>query len=279
MIHRDGGVRIEVAEGVTHTLLVDHRDRRLPRRADDPIAAWIDDAIRRRQKILYELEPTESREEVLTALVPAGAEQHQVEVLEPATVQAESSGTAEGLALLHRSRVDEARARGWSGLAVVTGPTVFTALAADTDEAVMHERGVSRVAAETGMSALCRYRPPQHPQLADVMLGGHFDDVDDAIWGARAVDGVLHLRGEIDVSNTDRLAHVLRGALDAGVRVVDLSDLQFFAAGGVRALRSAAGSLPADETLVVAGADVLLRQVFSVVDLSDVPSIELRGER
>jgi anti-anti-sigma factor len=258
--------------------MVDHRDRRLPRRADDPIAVWIDDAIRRRRRILYELEPTESRENVMAALVPAGAEQ-QVEVLEPAAVQAESSGTAEGLALLHRSRVEEARVRGWSGLAVVTGPTVFTAVAADTDAAVMHERGVSRVVAETGMSALCRYRPPQHPQLADVMLGGHFDDVDDAIWGARAGAGVLHLRGEIDVSNTDHLSHVLRGALGAGVRVVDLSGLQFFAAGGVRALRSAAGSLPAGETLVVAGADVLLRQVFSVVDLSDVPSIELRGER
>lgn len=263
---------------MAHTLLVDHRDRRLPRRPGDPVAVWIDDAIRRRQKILYELEPTESREEVLAALVPGGAE-HQVEVLEPAAVQEESSGTADGLALMHRSHVDEAHARGWSGLAVVTGPTVFTAVAADTDEAVMHERAVSGVVAGTGMSALCRYRPVQHPQLADVMLRGHFDEVDDAIWGARAAGGVLHLRGEIDVSNAVRLSHVLRGALDAGVRVVDLSDLQFFAAGGVRALRRAAGSLPVDESLVVAGANELLRHVFSVVDLSDCPSIELRGEQ
>src|SRR3954462_10999673 len=120
-----GGARTEVVGGVAHTLLVDHRDRRLPRRAGDPIAVWIDDAIRRRQKILYELEPTETREEVLAALVPEGAE-HQVEVLAPAVVQAESSGTADGLALLHRSRVDQAHDRGWSGLAVVTGPTVFT---------------------------------------------------------------------------------------------------------------------------------------------------------
>jgi len=272
------GVRTEVVEGVAHTLLVDHRDRRLPRRAGDPVAVWVDGAVRRRQKILYELEPTESRAEVLAALAPAGAEPHQVDVLEPDAVRAESSGTADGLARLHRSHVAAAHARGWSGLAVVTGPTVFTAVATGTDPAVMHERGVSRVVAETGMSALCRYRPVQHPQLADVMLGGHFDEVDDAIWGARAVDGVLRLRGEIDVSNTDRVSHVLRGALDAGVRVVDLSDLQFFAAGGVQALRSAAGSLPAGQTLVVAGANALLRHVFSVVDLSDCPSIELRGE-
>src|SRR4051812_26163924 len=124
---RRRGNRTEVVEGVAHTLLVDHRDRRLPRRADDPIAVWIDDAVRRRQKILYELEPTESREEVLVALVPGGAE-HQVEVLETAAVQEESSGTADGLALMHRSRVDEANARGWSGLAVITGPTVFSAV-------------------------------------------------------------------------------------------------------------------------------------------------------
>jgi anti-anti-sigma regulatory factor len=266
-----------VVEGVAHTLLVDHRDRSLPARAGEPVAVWIDDAIRRRQKILYELEPAESREEVLAALVREGAE-HQVEVLEPAVVQAEASGTADGLALMHHSRVDEARAQGWSGLAVVTGPAVFTAVAPDTDAAVMHERGVSRVVAESGMSALCRYRPVQHPELADVMLGGHFDEVDDTVWGARAADGVLHLRGEIDVSNADRVFHVLRGALAAGVRVVDLAGLQFCAASGMRALRSAAGSLPPDETLVIAGASVLLHHVFSLVDLSDCPSIELRGD-
>jgi anti-anti-sigma factor len=110
------------------------------------------------------------------------------------------------------------------------------------------------------------------------MLAGHFDAVDDEIWGARVVAGVLYLRGEIDASNGGRVAHVLRGALDAGVRVVNLAGLQFCAAAGVRALRRAADSLPPGETLVVAHADAMLLHVFSVVGLSACPSVKLRDE-
>jgi anti-anti-sigma factor len=269
-----------LGESAVHTLLVDHR-RRPAAGPGDAISGWVADALRRRQRILYELEPAESRDTVLAALARGGAGDRvagdQVEVLDAAAVRAESSGTAEGLALMHRSRATEAHARGWAGLAVVTGPVVFTAVA-DADPAVMHEHGVSRVVVEAGVSALCRYRPERHPDLADLMLAGHFDDVDDGIWGARVVAGALHVRGEIDVSNAERVSRVLRGALDAGVRVVDLSELQFCAASGVRALGRAADSLPAGETLVLAGADAMLRHVFAVLDLSDRPSVELRGE-
>jgi anti-anti-sigma factor len=265
-----------------HTLLVDHRRRPAAAGPGDAISTWVAVAVRRRQRILYELEPAESRDTVLAALARGGAEDRvaadQVEVLDTAAVRAESSGTAEGLALLHRSRAAEAHSRGWAGLAVVTGPAVFTAVTDAADPAVVHEHGVNRVVREAGMSALCRYRPERQPELADLMLAGHFDDVDDAIWGARVVDGTLHVRGEIDVSNADSVSRVLRGALDAGVRVVDLSELQFCAASGVRALSRAADSLPAGETLVLAGADAMLRHVFAVLDLSDSPSVELRGE-
>jgi anti-anti-sigma factor len=268
-----------VVERVAHTLLVGHRDQNPSTEAGDPVVVWIDDAVRRQQKVLYELDPAEDLDEVLAALGGRGAG-HQVEVLEPAAVRAESSGTAEGLARMHRSRVEQAHAQGWAGLAVVTGPAVFAAVATDGADAaaVMHEDAVSLVVTEAGMSALCRYQPDQHPELAEMMLAGHFDDVDDGIWGARVVAGALHLRGEIDVSNADRVSHVLQGALDAGVRVVDLSELRFCAAVGVRALGLAAGSLPAGETLVLAGADAMLRRVFSVVGLLNRASLELGGE-
>jgi anti-anti-sigma factor len=269
-----------VVERVAHTLLVGHRSRNsmLPPAAGDPITMWVDDAVRRRQKVLYELEPAESRAQVPAALLDGDA-RRQVEVLEPAAVRAESSGTAEGLALMHRARVREAHAQGWTGLAVVTGPAVFTAVALDgADTAAMHEHGVGRVVVEAGMSALCRYRPDRHPGLADLMLAGHFADVHDGIWGARLVVGVLYLRGEIDVSNADHVSHVLRGALEAGVRVVDLAALEFCAAAGVRALGRAAESLPAGETLVLANPGALLRHVFAVAHLSDRVSLEPRGE-
>jgi anti-anti-sigma factor len=266
-----------VVERSAHTLLVDHRDRGRPVGLEDPIAVWIGEAIRRRQRVLYELEPAESRDSVFAALLGCQVG-GQVEVLESAAVRAESSGTAEGLALMHRSRSDEAHGQGWSGLAVVTGSAVLAAVSAGTDTAVLHEQGVSRMVVEAGMSALCRYRPDHQPELAAVMLAGHFKDVDDEIWGTRVVAGVLHLRGEIDASNNDRVAHVLLGALDAGVRVVDLSELQFCAAAGVRALVRAADSLPTGDALVIANADVTLQHLFSVVGLPDHPSVELREE-
>ncbi len=257
-----------MVEGTAHTLLVEHRDRD-PGGAGDAIAVWIGAAVRRRQRILYELEPEESRDTVLAALLD-GCEGHQLEVLEPAVVRAESSGTAEGLALMHRLRVDQAHAQGWAGLAVVTGPAVLAAVADGADTTTrMHEHAVSGPVVEAGMSALCRYRPDHRPELADVMLAGHFDDVDDDIWGARLVAGTLRLRGEIDISNDDRVAHVLRGALDSGVRVLDLSELGFCAAAGVQALVRAADSLPAGDTLVIAGADATLQHLLSVVGPSD----------
>jgi anti-anti-sigma factor len=286
--HQSWEERVEVVEPASHTLLVDRRDRHRAVEVTDPMAVWIDAAIKRGQQVLYELEPAESRDTVLSSL-PVRDAAEQFVVLDPATVRAESHGTADGLAQMHRSRVDQAHAQGWSGLALITGPAVFGAVVGAvvdgnavpdaTDLTSLHDHGVSRVVVEAGMSALCRYQPVHQPELAGAMLGGHFPHVEDEIWGARVIDGRLHLHGEVDVSNDKRLAHVLRGALAAGVRILDVSDLRFCAVAGARALVGATAWLPEGETLVIANADTMVLQVLSVAGLSRCSSLELRDER
>jgi anti-anti-sigma factor len=272
-----------VVDPVAHTLLVDRRDRLRAVAVTDPMVVWIDAALSRGQQVLYELEPAESRDTVLGSL-PGGDAAEQFVVLDPATVRAESHGTADGLAHMHRSRAQEARAQGWSGLALVTGPEVFgavvdgNALPNTTDVASLHDHGVSRVVAEAGMAALCRYRPVHQPELADAVLADHFHHVEDEIWGARVVKGRLHLHGEVDASNDARLAHVLRGAVAAGVRVLDVSALQFCAVAGARALVRATAWLPEGETLVIANAGTMVLQVLSVAGLTRCSSLELRNE-
>jgi anti-anti-sigma factor len=275
--------RVEVVEPA-HTLLVDRPDRRLPLGTADPIVVWIGAALSRRQKVLYELEPAESRDTVLGSL-PVGDAAEQLVVLDPAAVRAESHGTADGLAQMHRSRVEEAHAQGWAGLAVITGPAVFAAVADDTTMAnatgmaSLHNYGVTRVVVEAGLSALCRYRPVHQPELAGYLLADHFHHVDDEIWGAQVIDDRLHLRGEVDGSNHERLGHVLRGAVAAGVRIVDVSALQFCAVAGARVLVGATAWLPEGQTLVIANANAMLQQVLSVAELSRCSSLELRDER
>ena len=70
------------------------------------------------------------------------------------------------------------------------------------------------------------------------------DDVDDDSWGATIVGDRLRVRGEIDAGNVDRFSQVLRSAVAAGVSKVDLSELDFLAVAGARALLVAAELTP-----------------------------------
>lgn len=269
---RDG-----TAPPAVHTLVVGQRAAAPGRVGDAPLVRWISDAVERGQKVLYELEPAEQADAVLRAL--AATPGAQLEVLEPAAVQALSSGTADGLAQLHRSRVRDARAEGWAGLAVVTGATVLTAVAQPAaDPAALHEQGVSLVVADGGMSALCRYRPAAHPELADTMFAGHFDALEDEIWSARLRGDRLRISGSIDISNADRLHRALRGALDAGVRVIDLTGVEFCAVAGGRALLMAAQALPGDRLVLACRMNPALRSLFSAVGLLGHPGVEVLME-
>lgn len=265
------------AQPAVHTLLVGQHAASPAHVADAPVVRWVSEAVGRGQKVLYELEPMEQADAVLRALpVRAGA---QLEMVEPATLRALSSGTADGLAQLHRSRVDQARAEGWAGLAIVTGAAVLSAVARPADEpAALHQHGVSGVVVDSGMSALCRYRPAEHPELAEIMFAGHFYALEDEIWSTQLRGDRLCISGSIDISNAGRLHRVLRGALDAGVRVIDLTGLEFCAVAGGRAFVMAAQGLPRGRLVLACHLNPALRSLFSAVGLFGHPAIEVLVE-
>ena len=189
---------------------------------DAAVARWIAGALGRREKVLYEVAPGEDPERVLrtsrTRFGEDAVASGQLEVLEAVGLQAESGGAAEGLGEVHRARLREARAQGWAGLAVAGGGAVLGAVSDAEAIGLVHERAITRVVVEDGMSALCCFSTGEAPNLVHAMLGSHHEDVEDELWAAEVAGDRLRLRGEVDASNADRLVPVLLGAVAAGIR-------------------------------------------------------------
>jgi anti-anti-sigma factor len=266
-----------VARERVHSILV--YDVRTGRR-EQAMAKWISRALGRREKVLYELAPGEDPNRVLrSSRVRVGADAvaaGQLEVIEADGLRAETGGAADGLAEVHRTRLHRARLQGWAGLAVASSGAVLTAVSPDEATGLVHERGISRIVVEDGMSALCCYSTGEAPNLVDAMLAAHHGDVQDELWAAELVGDRLRLRGEIDASNADRVVPVLLGAVAAGVRVVDLAGLRFCAAAGVRSFATAADALADDgEALLLANPVPGLMMIFVLVGLVDHPCIRI----
>jgi anti-anti-sigma factor len=249
-------------------------------RREHAMASWISRALGRREKVLYELARGEDPERVLRSSRARVGEDAlaagQLEVIEAERLRAESGGAADGLAEVHRARLHRARGEGWTGLAVAGDGAVLTAVSRDEATGLVHERGITRLVVEDGMSALCCYSTGEAPNLVDAMLVVHHTDVEDELWAADVVGERLRVRGEIDASNADRVVPVLLGALAAGVRVVDLAGLRFCAAAGVRSFAAAADTLQDDgDALLLANPSAGLRMIFGLVGLLDRPDVRI----
>ena len=262
-------------EGV-HSIVV--YDVRTGRR-EQAMERWISRALGRREKVLYELAPGEDPSRVLrSSRVRVGADAiaaGQLEVIDADRLRAASGGAADGLAKVHRTRLHRARGEGWAGLAVASGGAVLSAVSGDEATGLVHERGITRIV-EEGMSALCCYSTGEAPNLVDAMLVAHHGDVEDELWVAEGVGDRLRLRGEIDATNADRVVAVLRGALAAGIRVVDLAELRFCAAAGVRSFAAAADTLEdGADALLLMNPSPGLRMIFALVGLADHPCVRI----
>jgi len=252
-------------------------------RGSAALVTWIAGAVDRGEKVLYELAPGESSDSVLRSswagLAQDAVASGQLEMLDTAGLRAECGGRADGLHDVHRSRMARARDDGWAGLAIATGGEVLTAVVQHEPSELTHDRGVTQLV-DYGMSSLCRYHPDESAALLDAMLAAHHPEFDDEIWGATLLGDRLRVRGEIDMSNAARVAPVLRGAVAVGVRAVDVAELEFCAAAGVRSLATVADILAArGEQLAVVGAGPALRRVFALVGLTEHPGIALAGDR
>lgn len=134
---------------------------------------------------------------------------------------------------------------GYDGLTVMADMDWLLPLDADTHTIVGFELLLDEVVAELGTTVICAYqRASFEPQLIMGALGvhparvGHHDEPPFRL--VSAGDGRWVLAGEIDASAAPLLQAVLPPALQRDPCEVDVSDLRFIDAAGMRALAHAA---------------------------------------
>lgn len=133
--------------------------------------------------------------------------------------------------------------------------------------AVHFERAGARPNVPDIGATACERSPMEDPWIASIALGESFAmEVIDGYVGQH----VVCLRGELDVSNADRVRDTLIGVAGSTV-VADLSGLSFIDAGGLAALVAAKQRISADgHTLRITGAKQFVRRVFHLGELDEL---------
>jgi anti-anti-sigma factor len=138
----------------------------------------------------------------------------------------------------------------------------------------VYERDIKPLVADHGVRAVLR--PEVDDAVREEMLRVAHRDVDDDSWAATILGDRLRVRGEIDASNVDRFSHVLRSAVAAGVSRVDLSEVDFLAVAGARALLAAAELLhERGEPMIVIDPHVGRARVLTLSLAADHPGVRL----
>jgi anti-anti-sigma factor len=89
--------------------------------------------------------------------------------------------------------------------------------------------------------------------------------------------GILRLRGEIDLSNADELTRAIAAAARNGHEVeVDLSGVTFIDSSGLHAIRRAAASENCGPVVLVDVPSKIVR-IIEIVGLSRTPSVRMRS--
>jgi len=87
---------------------------------------------------------------------------------------------------------------------------------------------------------------------------------------------VLHVEGEIDLATVDEFRAALEGALSGGsTALVDMGEVTFIDAGGLRVIMQVAESLNGGGPMTLVNATVVSR-LLKVVGMTDLPSIQFR---
>jgi len=216
-----------------------------PRREQSTVASWIAEALGRGEKVIYKHAPAEDATAVLGRSLPevgldaAVLSSGRVELVDTTVLRAASGGQHERLYDLHLEHARQAAREGFTGLALTGNAAAMRSITRNETELSGYERDLDRLAHEFDVPSLCRYPDEEQPELLGEMIEVHFRDVDDEYWAAAVVGDRLWVRGEIDFSNADRFAAVLRAVVASGLHRVDLSEVEFCAVAGIRAMLSA----------------------------------------
>ena len=206
-----------------HTIVVFTRSSR----HEGVLGAWLADAVGRGEKVLVLRAPGQDASVLNRALAAAGLDPSgvvgsgQVEMLDLAGWGAESGGRAQRLYELYLGQVRRAGRDGFPGVALTRDERALRALVRDDVELIDHERDIDRLVADQGVRALCRYPVREGGGVLHEILRLHYRDVVDDLWQATVVANRLLVRGEIEASNVDRFAAVVRATVTAGASTVD----------------------------------------------------------
>lgn len=250
-----------------------------PRREQSAVASWIAQALGRGEKVLYKHAPTEDAAAVLGRSLPeAGLDaavlsSGRVELVDTTDLRAASGGRHERLYELHLESARQAAREGFTGLALTGNAAAMRTITRNEIELSGYERDLDRLAREFDVPSLCRYPDEEHPELLGDMLEVHFRDVDDEHWAAAVVGDRLRVRGEIDFNNADRFAAVLHAVVAGGLHRVDLSELEFCAVAGIRALLSAADQPP--RVLTLEAVPAVVARLLTLTGAVDHPNLQL----
>ena len=141
------------------------------------VAAWIAEAVGRREKVLYKHAPVEDATAVLARSLPdvgvdpAVLTSGQVELADTTELRAETGGGHEALLALHRHQLGEAIRAGFAGLALTGDAAAMLTITCDERELAGYERGLERLAVEAGVPSLCRYTADQRRTLFERHAG------------------------------------------------------------------------------------------------------------
>ena len=264
--------------GVVHSLLV----YASPRREQSAVALWIAEALGRGEKVLYKHAPAEDAAAVLGRSLPevgldaAVLSSGRVELVDTTVLKAASGGRHERLYELHLESARQAAREGFTGLALTGNAAAMRSITRNQIELSGYERDLDQLAHEFDVPSLCRYPAEEQPELLGDMLEVHFRDVDDEHWAAAVVGDRLRVRGELDVSNADRFAAVLRAVLAGGLHTVDLSEVEFCAVAGIRALVTATDQTDrGPAVLTLEGVPAVLARLLRLTGAADLPNLQL----
>jgi anti-anti-sigma factor len=242
------------------------------------VQVWISVALARGEKVIYKRAAASTGGKLSwPRLAGQAMRDGQLEILSAEDVYARTGGEHRALFEFHAALAAQARKQGFHRTAVTGDDAATYIISPDREQLLAHERDLDRLAAELDMRLLCRYAiHAEQRSLLGSLAGIHHQCIDDLLWTCRTQERTLILSGEVDISNADRLASVLRAALDEGVRTIDLSRLAFLAAAGLQALEQSLDRLPShgDQLVLMGVAPVIVRSL-TTVGLSRRPELKI----
>jgi anti-anti-sigma factor len=171
-----------------------------------------------------------------------------------------------------RLALSQSLAAGFPGLRITGEMGGHPGPAGSLDRLMRWERMMSQMLDEVGIAAICQYDQRQLDEPTAAMIAAEHTGVAAggqrpplALFIASAPPPALRVEGELDLTNADALARVLRARLAAGPRLrVDLGAVTFADVGSLREIYQIAAGLPAGGQITLANATEPVRRVLDL---------------